>query len=668
MVLDDGDLSLQGLLVHVDGIGRAVFHGVKRGRRANLIHRLVQGIALGRGDLPHGPVIAADVVARHRIAIRIGDHLLYQLLTPVKTVNGARQGGSAAAGAVLRVLLQDDHIELFEHIAHLGIHGLVPEHAHVLNVRRHIADCRVHFLQGVALLSADEDIREGGHAVFIGGGIGIHRQAAGSGAVEMEAHPAHEAVLSVLHNAQAAPLQHVVKGHVHRLAGDHGDHLRVLGQILLARELGHGVFTRRKVLDEDGAVRAGLHGLLDPLAGHGQADALHHAVLAGFDEVHVPAAGAHREGSFHVLRLCDAHDHILQIGVAVGHQLGVGADAAGLGERYRDAAAEALIAAESQHIAGPCDLDRAVGDLHGAVGENPVGIRQGERVLAVFKGKALLRPVGKAGHGLVFQHEGDDGIVHLAHLRVVAVLADAVQDAFVIALKGHRVSGAADHFPDQQLGRHSLGAVGAADPVLVAGSAEGQHREDAVFHILAQPLPAVRGVEPQLIAQQQMMAGLDAPGLLFVDPDPDSVGVSGAVTGAISAQLKAVVVHDLRAVRFIGEIEIGHTHLGGIGLGLHRNQGKHHQAAQEHGKQALAGKHFDFVHSAPSFFSFVGDEQREPHPFGQSSQCFRPISHPQKSPSLSSVLSSSSFSYSSSSSSSSSSSKAPCFCGRIFRM
>ena len=242
MVLDDGDLSLQGLLEYVDGIGRAVFHGVERGRGAHLIHRLVQGIALGRGDLPHGPVIAADVVAGNRIALCISDHLLYQLLPPVKTVNGARQGGSAAAGAVLGVLLQDDHVKLFEHVAHLGIHSLVPEHAHVLNVRRHVADCRVHLLQGVALLSADEDIREGGHAVFIGGGIGIHRQAAGRGAVEVETHPAHEAVLSVLHNAQAAPLQHVVKGHVHRLAGDHGDHLRVLGQILLARELGHGIF------------------------------------------------------------------------------------------------------------------------------------------------------------------------------------------------------------------------------------------------------------------------------------------------------------------------------------------------------------------------------------------------------------------------------------------
>ena len=281
-VLDDGDIALLHLLGNSHSRCSVQLNGVIGRLCTDRINGAVQKIALGGADLTNRPVVAADIIAGGELAVLVGVVGIHKLIALINAVGGTGKRSVALRRSDLTVTLSDGDIEFLEDVGKALIGYTVPFHCGALAVGNHIANGGVHLLQRVA--GADKHIPEGCHTVFIGDGVFIHGQPAEGGSGKVELHTLIQSVLGGLGHGQLAAAEHIVKGNRRRLPGKHGDTVAFLGHILVIALLGDGINAGHQIVDVNFTVSVGGNALIDALAGDGEGNAVHPAVLAGLDD------------------------------------------------------------------------------------------------------------------------------------------------------------------------------------------------------------------------------------------------------------------------------------------------------------------------------------------------------------------------------------------------
>ena len=280
-VLDDGDIALLHLLAHSHGRRSVQLNGVIGRLCTDRINGAVQKIALGGADLTNRPFVAADIIAGGELAVLVGVVSIHKLIALIDAVGSTGKRSIPLRRSGLAVTLGGGDIELLEDIGKALIGYTVPFHCSALAVGNHIANGCVHLLQRVA--GADEHIPEGCHAAFIRDGVFIYRQTAERGSKKVELHTLIQPILGGLGHGKLAAAEYIVEGNRCRLSGKHGDTVAFLGHILVIALLGDGINAGHQIIDANFTVSVGGNSLIDALADNGKGNAVHLAVLAGFD-------------------------------------------------------------------------------------------------------------------------------------------------------------------------------------------------------------------------------------------------------------------------------------------------------------------------------------------------------------------------------------------------
>ena len=100
----------------------------------------------------------------------------------------------------------------------------------------------------------------------------------------MELHALIQPILGGLGHGKLAAAEHIVEGNRRPLPGKHGDTVAFLGHILVIALLGDGINAGHQIVDVNFTVSVGGNALIDALAGDGEGNAVHPAVLAGLDD------------------------------------------------------------------------------------------------------------------------------------------------------------------------------------------------------------------------------------------------------------------------------------------------------------------------------------------------------------------------------------------------
>ena len=281
-VLDDGDIALLHLLGNSHSRRSVQLNGVIGRLCTDRINGAVQKIALGGADLTNRPVVAADIIAGGELAVLVGVVGIHKLIALINAVGGTGKRSVALRRSDLTVTLSDCDIEFLEDVGKALIGYTVPFHCGALTVGNHIANGGVHLLQRVA--GADKHILESRHTVFIGNSKFIHGQTAEGGSKKMELHTLVQSVLGGLGHGQITAAEYIVEGNRRRLPSEHGNTVAFLGYILVVALFSDGIDTGHQIVDANFTVPVGGNGLIDALAGDGEGNAVHLAVLAGLDD------------------------------------------------------------------------------------------------------------------------------------------------------------------------------------------------------------------------------------------------------------------------------------------------------------------------------------------------------------------------------------------------
>ena len=339
-VLDDGDIALLHLLGYSHSRCSVQLNGVIGRLCTDRINGAVQQIALGGADLTNRPVVAADIIAGGELAVLVGVVGIHKLIALIDAVGGTGKRSVALRRSGLAVALGDGNIELLEDVGNALIGYTVPFHCGTLAVGNHIANGGVHLLQCVA--GADKHILESRNTVFIGNSKFIHGQTAERGSKKVELHTLVQSVLGGLGHGQIAATEHIVEGNRRRLSGEHGNAVAFLGHILVIALLGDGIGAGHQIVDVNFTVSVGGNALIDALAGDGEGNAVHLAVLAGLDNFSASIADLQLDKRFY--------------GVADGGRIGDGILNAAVGtvlivRPNKNAAAGSASSCGDRHIA-----------------------------------------------------------------------------------------------------------------------------------------------------------------------------------------------------------------------------------------------------------------------------------------------------------------------------
>ena len=340
-VLDDGDIALLHLLGNSHSRRSVQLNGVIGRLCTDKINGAVQKIALGGADLTNRPVVAADIIAGGELAVLVGVVGIRKLIALINAVGGTGKRSVALRRSDLTVTLSDGDIEFLEDVGKALIGYTVPFHCGALAVGNHIANGGVHLLQRVA--GADKHILESRHTVFIGNSKFIYRQTTERGSKKVELHTLIQPIFGGLRHGQIAAAEHIVKGNRRRLAGKHGNTVAFLGYILVVALFSDGIDTGHQIVDANFTVPVGGNGLIDALAGDGEGNAVHPAVLAGLDDLGAAVA--------------DLQLDKCPYGVADGGRIGDGILNAAVGavlivRPNKNAAAGCASTCRNRHIAG----------------------------------------------------------------------------------------------------------------------------------------------------------------------------------------------------------------------------------------------------------------------------------------------------------------------------
>ena len=292
----EGHAAPDDLLGHVQRNGIIFFRIVLR-LCADGVHGIIQQITLAGGELPNGPIVSADIIRGGELAAFVGGVGVYQFLTFENAVDSTGKCCVSLRQTHFGVPLDEGGAPLFQNIADLCLCDRVPLHRRRLVLRDNITDARIHLGEDIA--RANEHIGEHRFSVAAGHGVFVHRKPCKGGAGQMELHALVQTVLGGFDHLQTAPFQRVVEGHGGNLTGDHSHLAHLLGFIPIAALLRHGVDAGVEIIELHFAVCVGRHGLLRAVAGNGEGNTGHLAVLTGFDDLDAAIADSQVQIGIH---------------------------------------------------------------------------------------------------------------------------------------------------------------------------------------------------------------------------------------------------------------------------------------------------------------------------------------------------------------------------------
>ena len=314
----------------------------------------------------------------------------------------------------------------------------------------------------------------------------------------MELHALVQTVLGGFDHLQTAPFQRVVEGHGGNLTGDHSHLAHLLGFIPVAALLRHGVDAGVEIIELHFAVCVGRHGLLRAVAGNGEGNTGHLAVLTGFDDLDAAIADSQVQIGVHgVADGIPEGDDILH--GAVGAIVAVAPDHHALPGVVSDGSnghtiCGSRLGRDSQVVPIDCKGHIRLGRRESIFAQNAVGVRQGSCVAA-----AVPTQFNRLCSFLTAVHEaGDDGVLFHAGLDAGVVGREPTIERMGGAVDGLHGIGAAgvnvievriplpDHrFPHQHLRGHHVGQLVGVGIILRA-PVEGEISLIAVLHDAAE--------------------------------------------------------------------------------------------------------------------------------------------------------------------------------------
>ena len=382
-VLDESNTALDDLLIHIIG-SRVVFHGIKLGFRTYMVGGFVQQIALGRANLADAPVIITDIICSDKLTVSIGGVSVDELIALVNAINSTGKGGVTLGRSGFPVTLGYGGAPLFQHIGDALFGDGIPFHCRRLAVGNHIADRSIHFLQHIA--GTDQHIFEIRLATAVGHSVFVHGNPGKRGSIQVELHALHQTVLTGLGHSQIAALQHIVEGHRCGSASDDRHALNALRLILLIALLGQRINAGSQAVNQKFTCRIGRDRLIDPVSGYREGDTIHLSILGSFFQANGSGGCFHIQISTHTIRIFYSCNQILQIGITVGNQLGTLADNRNVisGRRNAYRTFERIGRTDCQRVTGLGNIHVAVRAGKVILGQNAIGIRQGQRVFSVL--------------------------------------------------------------------------------------------------------------------------------------------------------------------------------------------------------------------------------------------------------------------------------------------
>ena len=167
-MLDDGDLALDDVLVHVEVCG-VQLHGIEFCIGIGIVHGGIKQITLTGTDLTDRPfhVLVARIVVGNEISVFIGGIGVDERTVLIHAIHCTFEGSIALC------LVDSFAVELLcfcspflEDVVELDLGYLIPFDNRILAFGDHVTNGGVHFLHGVIL--TDEDIFEYCHTVLVG--------------------------------------------------------------------------------------------------------------------------------------------------------------------------------------------------------------------------------------------------------------------------------------------------------------------------------------------------------------------------------------------------------------------------------------------------------------------------------------------------------------------
>ena len=466
-VLDDGDIALLHLLGYSHSRCSVQLNGVIGRLCTDRINGAVQQIALGGTDLTNRPVVAADIIAGGELAVLVGVVSIHKLIALIDAVGSTGKRSVALRHSALTVALGDGDIEFLEDVGKALIGYTVPFRCGTLAVGNHIANGGVHLLQRVA--GADKHILKSRHTIFIGDGVIIYRQATERGSKKVELHTLIQPILGGLGHGQITAAEHIVKGNRRRLPGKHGDTVAFLGYILVVALFSDGINAGHQIVDVNFTVSVGGNALIDALAGDGEGNAVHLAVLAGLDDFRAAIADLQLEKrSYRVADGGRIGDGILN--AAVGAVLIVrpnknaaAGSASTCGDRH--IAAGSRIGGDSERIARHAEMEARLTGGEGKLRQHAVGIRELCNILTAVPRKlnglcAAAASAHKARANGMALHAGLDAVIIIHDSAIQRMIGGNQRQDLVIAAGAHmvkvRIALAHNRFPNEQLGSEGV--------------------------------------------------------------------------------------------------------------------------------------------------------------------------------------------------------------------
>ena len=288
----------------------------------------------------------------------------------------------------------------------------------------------------------------------------------------MELHALIQPILGGLGHGKLAAAEHIVEGNRRRLPGKHGDTVAFLGHILVIALLGDGINAGHQIVDVNFTVSVGGNALIDALAGDGEGNAVHPAVLAGLDDFSAAIADLQLEKrSYRVADGGRIGDGILN--AAVGAVLIVrpnknaaAGSASTCGDRH--IAGGSRIGGDGERIARNIETEAGFAGGEGKLRQHAVGIRELGNVLTAIPRKlnrlcAAAASAHKAGANGMALHAVLDAVVIVHDSAIQWVIGRNQRQDRVIAAGAHmvkvRIALAHNRFPNEQLGSEGVGQL-----------------------------------------------------------------------------------------------------------------------------------------------------------------------------------------------------------------
>ena len=109
-MLDDGDIALDDLLIHIIFSG-VVLDSIKLWLCTYMVDSAVKQISLRRADFTDAPIVAADIILCCKLPVLVRGIGVNQFLALIDAVNRTCQSGVALRISCFRIGLCDSHIE-----------------------------------------------------------------------------------------------------------------------------------------------------------------------------------------------------------------------------------------------------------------------------------------------------------------------------------------------------------------------------------------------------------------------------------------------------------------------------------------------------------------------------------------------------------------------------